>query len=121
MKLAKSRGIFTERMPMTCHSLWLLDLHGLGNHDCGQITTNRQLRDLGRLEPHLPVGDNPEVNSPRMERSQRLCKPHARHNRLRKARIPMLPQARNRGNGSPGESLREIPPYLFMRTVAPHI
>jgi hypothetical protein len=54
-----------ERM---CENPWigLLHLHGFGNHDRGQITANRQLLDLGLLEPHLPIGDNPKVNAQRV-------------------------------------------------------
>jgi hypothetical protein len=33
-------------------------LYGFGNHHRGQIPTNRQLRDLGRLELHLPIVEN---------------------------------------------------------------
>jgi DNA-binding winged helix-turn-helix (wHTH) protein len=84
-------------------------------------TADRELRDLGSLELHLPIGDNPEANALRMQRGQRLCKPCTRHYRPRKARLPMPPQARSLGHSAPGESLREIREDLGMRMIAPHI
>src|SRR5262249_53950006 len=75
----------------------------------------------GALDRHIPTRAKPEVNGVRLECRQRICKSHARHHRAREVRLPMPPQARDIRNGAPGEALREIPPNVVTRTVAPHI
>ena len=57
----------------------LLDLHGLGDHDGGQIGANLQLLNFRLLAPYHPVGDHPEPNPLRVERGERLLEPGARH------------------------------------------
>src|SRR5262252_265461 len=67
----------------------LLHLDGFRNDDRREIPGKRELLDLGRLERHLAVRDDAEVNALRMERGQRCYKPRARHHRPRKPRLPM--------------------------------